>query len=145
MRRRLIILGILAGVAVIAVAVVLLSRSGGLGNQTSSACQDMLISLRNDDIDGSYNLLSDSAKEIVTREDWQEEAELYGFLLEGGVETPWFISSETQEATESDPLESTVERYRVDSSGGEWDGLCTFFQSGGLIDSFVLVEAGRTP
>lgn len=141
MRRRLIILGVLAGVAVLAVIIVLVSR-GGIGTQTT-ACQDMIIGLRNGDATSTYNLLSESARTVTTPEQWQSQTDLYKSLFEGGTQTPWFISSETQEGTEDNPGTVTTDRYRFDSTAGEWDGICTMYESdAGLISSFQPVTAG---
>lgn len=131
----------MTGVAVLAVIIVLASR-GGIGTQTT-ACQDMIIGLRNGDATSTYNLLSESAKGITTQEQWQTQTDLYASLFEGGTETPWFISTETQEGTEDNPGTVTTERYRFDSTAGEWDGICTSYQSdAGLIGSFQPVTAG---
>lgn len=140
MRRRLIILGIVAVVAIIAVIIVV-SR-GGIGTQTN-ACQNMIIGMRNGDVEGTYAMLSESARRVNPQENWQQLVGKYHGWLEGGTETPWFISTETLEGTEDDPGNSTTMRYRFDSPTGEWDGICVFYGSeNNGMGSFNIIPAG---
>lgn len=140
------ILVVIAVLAVVFIVIAIVSSRNNNDTEQMSTCQDMIIKLRNGDGEGSYALLEPEAQSMISAEEWRTNAERYQRLFAGGTQNPWLIESSTTEPTEEGDVSATTVRYRFDSSAGEWDGVCQFYDNGsGLIASFSVTTPGIEP
>lgn len=142
----MVILVVIAVLAVVFIVLAIVSSRNNNETSQMSACQEMIIKLRDGDGDGSYALLEPEAQSFITIEDWRTEASRYQRLFSGGTQDPWLIESSTADPVEEGDVSTTTVRYRFDSKNGEWDAVCQFYDNGsGLIASFSITTPGIEP
>lgn len=140
------ILIVLAALAVVFIVLAIITSRDNDDTEQMSACQDMIVMLREGDGSGSYALLEPETQSLISAEDWQTTVDRYKRLFAGGTQKPWLIESTTVDPTEEGDVSTTTVRYRFDSTAGEWDGVCQFYDNGsGLIASFSPTTPGIEP
>lgn len=125
-RKKLLAIGLLALALVLVLLLSFLPNRSG----QASACQNLIYSMEDGDVEGTYAMLSDTVKAHVSLEQWQEQVDFVQRMYIGREDPPELIDRTEETVTGTDE-QATIERYRIVTEFGPWEATCTFYESSG--------------
>ncbi|HJQ09232.1 MAG TPA: hypothetical protein VJ836_07175 [Candidatus Saccharimonadales bacterium] len=128
MRKKLFLLGVMSVLLVVFILFSLISsRTRG------GVCEQLIHAVQENDVQGSYDLLSSEAQALSPFEEWKQNvASLDGYYGDAEPE----LKSKTQETFADTGLTQTKEEYLIDPPNGTYTAYCYVSQNGKEVNAF---------